>query len=56
LAIAGATPPATSAGWCWRSWAGIAKFERELIRKRCQAGIERAKANGKQLGRPLDAK
>jgi DNA invertase Pin-like site-specific DNA recombinase len=37
---------------------GIAEFERELIRKRCQAGIERAKANGKQFGRPavLDAK
>jgi DNA invertase Pin-like site-specific DNA recombinase len=30
---------------------GIAEFERELIRKRCQAGIDRAKAQGKQFGR-----
>jgi DNA invertase Pin-like site-specific DNA recombinase len=37
--------------------AGIAEFERELIRKRCQAGIDRAKARGKKFGRPsaLDA-
>jgi DNA invertase Pin-like site-specific DNA recombinase len=36
---------------------GIAEFERGLIRQRCEAGIERAKANGKQFGRPtaLDA-
>ena len=36
---------------------GIAEFERGLIRKRCEEGIERAKANGKQFGRPtaLDA-
>src|SRR5262245_19640702 len=36
---------------------GIAELERDLIRKRCQAGIERAKANGKQFGRTpvLDA-
>jgi DNA invertase Pin-like site-specific DNA recombinase len=31
---------------------GIAEFERDLIRKRCEEGIERAKANGKQFGRP----
>ena len=30
----------------------IAEFERGLIRKRCEEGIERAKANGKQFGRP----
>jgi DNA invertase Pin-like site-specific DNA recombinase len=30
---------------------GIAEFERELIRKRCQAGIERAKAKGTKFGR-----
>jgi DNA invertase Pin-like site-specific DNA recombinase len=37
--------------------AGIAEFERELIRKRCQDGIERAKAKGTKFGRPtaLDA-
>ena len=31
---------------------GIAELERDLIRKRCQAGIERAKAKGTQFGRP----
>ena len=31
---------------------GIAEFERGLIRKRCEEGIERARANGKQFGRP----
>jgi DNA invertase Pin-like site-specific DNA recombinase len=31
---------------------GIAEFERGLIRQRCEAGIERARANGKQFGRP----
>jgi DNA invertase Pin-like site-specific DNA recombinase len=36
---------------------GIAQFERELIRERCEEGIERARAKGKQFGRPqaLDA-
>jgi DNA invertase Pin-like site-specific DNA recombinase len=36
---------------------GITEFERRLIRKRCEEGIERAKAQGKQFGRPqaLDA-
>jgi len=36
---------------------GIAQFERELIRSRCEEGIERAKAKGVQFGRPtrLDA-
>jgi DNA invertase Pin-like site-specific DNA recombinase len=36
---------------------GIAEFECGLIRKRCEDGIERAKANGKQFGRltALDA-
>ena len=36
---------------------GIAEFERGLIRKRCEEGIERARAKGKQFGRPqaLDA-
>jgi DNA invertase Pin-like site-specific DNA recombinase len=31
---------------------GIAEFERGLIRKRCEEGIERAKAKGTTLGRP----
>jgi DNA invertase Pin-like site-specific DNA recombinase len=37
--------------------AGIAEFERELIRARCQAGIDRAKAKGTRFGRKpvLDA-
>jgi DNA invertase Pin-like site-specific DNA recombinase len=30
---------------------GIAEFERELIRKRCDAGIARAKDQGKKFGR-----
>jgi DNA invertase Pin-like site-specific DNA recombinase len=30
---------------------GIAEFERGLIRKRCQDGIDRAKAKGTQFGR-----
>jgi DNA invertase Pin-like site-specific DNA recombinase len=36
---------------------GIAELERDLIRKRCAAGIERAKAKGTKFGRPsaLDA-
>ena len=36
---------------------GIGEFERELIRRRCQAGIDRAKAKGTKFGRPsaLDA-
>ena len=37
--------------------AGISELERDLIRKRCAAGIARAKAKGKKFGRPasLDA-
>ena len=31
---------------------GVAEFERELIRDRTKAGLARAKANGKRLGRP----
>ncbi len=31
---------------------GIAEFERGLIRKRCEEGIERAKELGKRFGRP----
>jgi DNA invertase Pin-like site-specific DNA recombinase len=36
---------------------GIAEFERELIRVRCEEGIQRAKDKGTQFGRParLDA-
>ena len=36
---------------------GIAQFERGLIRKRCEDGIEKAKAKGTKFGRPttLDA-
>jgi DNA invertase Pin-like site-specific DNA recombinase len=32
---------------------GIAELERDLIHKRCAAGIARAKANGKRFGRPV---
>jgi DNA invertase Pin-like site-specific DNA recombinase len=31
---------------------GLAEFERKLIRQRCEEGIQRAKAKGKQFGRP----
>jgi DNA invertase Pin-like site-specific DNA recombinase len=31
---------------------GIAEFERSLIRSRTEAGIERAKRQGKKFGRP----
>ncbi len=32
--------------------AAMAEFERELIRERVQAGLRRARAQGKRLGRP----
>jgi DNA invertase Pin-like site-specific DNA recombinase len=32
--------------------AAMAEFERELIRERIQAGLRRARAQGKRLGRP----
>ena len=32
--------------------AGVAEFERELISERTKAGLARARACGKQLGRP----
>jgi DNA invertase Pin-like site-specific DNA recombinase len=32
--------------------AGVAEFERELIRDRTRAGMEAARANGKRIGRP----
>ena len=31
---------------------GIAEFERNLIRKRCEEGIQRAKRKGTKFGRP----
>jgi DNA invertase Pin-like site-specific DNA recombinase len=36
---------------------GIAEFERSLIRKRCEEGIERTRRKGTRFGRPtaLDA-
>jgi len=36
---------------------GIAEFERNLIRKRCEEGIERARRRGTRFGQPtaLDA-
>jgi DNA invertase Pin-like site-specific DNA recombinase len=35
--------------------AGVAEFERELIRERTKAGLARARAQGKRLGRPRKA-
>ena len=31
---------------------GVAEFERDLIRKRCEEGIQRAKRKGTKFGRP----
>jgi hypothetical protein len=36
----------------WPLVGGTAEFEGGLIRKRCEEGIERAKAKGTQFGRP----
>jgi len=36
---------------CWPSWAALPSLS-ELIRKRCQAGIDRAKRKGTKFGRP----
>ena len=33
--------------------AGVAEFEREIIRERTLSGVRAAKANGKTLGRPM---
>jgi putative DNA-invertase from lambdoid prophage Rac len=33
-------------------FAAIAQFEREIIRERINAGLARAKSEGKKLGRP----
>jgi DNA invertase Pin-like site-specific DNA recombinase len=33
--------------------AGVAEFERDLIRERTKAGLARARAQGKQLGTPM---
>jgi putative DNA-invertase from lambdoid prophage Rac len=35
--------------------AAVAQFERDLLIERTQAGLERAKAEGKVLGRPTKA-
>jgi len=35
--------------------AAVAQFERDLLIERTQAGLERAKAEGKALGRPTKA-
>jgi len=37
-------------------WTDIAEFEAELIRERVIAGVRRAKAKGKKLGRPRKSK
>jgi DNA invertase Pin-like site-specific DNA recombinase len=35
--------------------AALAQFEKERIRERVMAGLQRAKAQGKRLGRPTNA-
>ena len=37
----------------WAACAGLAEFERELIKARTSEGRARAKAEGKSLGRPF---
>jgi DNA invertase Pin-like site-specific DNA recombinase len=37
-------------------FASVAEFERERLRERTLLGLDRARAEGKQLGRPVDAK
>lgn len=44
-----ATP---SGAMMWNMLSVFAEFEREMIRERVKSGIERARAQGKQLGRP----
>ncbi len=36
-----------------RSFSAFAQLERDIIRERTMAGLERARAQGKKLGRPL---
>ncbi len=44
---------ATDSGRAFFQMLGVfAEFERSLIRSRVQAGVDRAKGNGKRLGRP----
>jgi DNA-binding transcriptional LysR family regulator len=38
--------------WCMPPYAAVAEFERDLLIERTQSGIIRAKAAGKQFGRP----
>ncbi|MCG8991742.1 recombinase family protein [Laribacter hongkongensis] len=49
----GGTDLTTSAGKLMLTMlAAVAEMERDLIRERTQAGLERAKSEGKRLGRP----
>jgi DNA invertase Pin-like site-specific DNA recombinase len=47
----GSIRPPQAARPCFRC-SGFAEFERSIIQERVRAGLRRAKAEGKQLGRP----
>ena len=49
----GATPPPPAGSLMITVLGGIAEFERELIRERCEEGIKRAKRKGTKFGRPI---
>lgn len=42
----------TPAGKALFQMMGVAEFERAMVQERVKAGLERARAQGKQLGRP----
>jgi DNA invertase Pin-like site-specific DNA recombinase len=37
---------------CFKCWAYLPEFERAMIQERVRAGLARARAEGKRLGRP----
>jgi DNA invertase Pin-like site-specific DNA recombinase len=47
-----ADPIRLGGSWSTSGRAGLAEFERELIRSRCGEGIVRAKERGVRFGRP----
>lgn len=52
LALGGADLNSSAGKMTMGVLAAVAEFERDLIVERTQAGLERAKAGGKKLGRP----
>ena len=52
LALGGADLTSPAGKMVMQVLAAVAEFELDLIRERTHAGLERAKAEGKRLGRP----